>query len=127
MIEVTIGRAWVPDLAQEVSTLDRSVHEGLTSVRGLAPYLEKPWRERVELGRFQHYYPCMISFRTTDMASENEVLTSLSHGLTNEQHLSTNNVVGAVSGYSFLQRSPKRSSRKTCHPAYTTSDHSRCK
>jgi hypothetical protein len=125
MVEVIDPGVRITLLMQKASAAD--VPEGLRSVHELAPYLDNPWRSRGETadgckvtGMFSCAAPQVGGVEISNAAARYEVPAGFN--------------VWVPSGFAttfaydnqLSEDRPKRSSRKTCHPAYMTSGHSRC-
>jgi uncharacterized protein len=154
MVEVIDPGARIPYLTQKTTVTDVDVHEGLRSLHALAPYLDNPWRSPVgpadvfkTTGTFSYSTPQEIGVATTNVVDEDGAPAGFDHELRDNQLFGAYEVECAILISAFrpadfwvqpefvttvayndqlLKNRPKRSLRKTCHPAYTTSDHSRC-
>jgi hypothetical protein len=150
MVEVIDAGARIPYLTQKATVTGGDVHEGPRSLHALAPYLDNPWRSPVgpadvfkTTGTFSYSTPQEIGVATTNVVDKDGAPAGFNYELRDDQLLGVYAIL--VSAFQptdiwvqpefdttvayndqLLKNRSKRSLRKTCHPAYTTSDHSRC-
>src|SRR5215210_5157254 len=100
MIEMIVQGTRIPYVRQKSSVSNIDVHKGLQPIRSLLTYLEELWRSRVTI---------VDGFAGSVRLPHpyGQAASRVMAGMLAENRL-------------------KRSSRKMRHPAYTTSDHSRC-
>jgi uncharacterized protein len=84
----------VPHLGQRVSVIDVDVHETLPSVRDLTPYLDEPWRSRVEIpdgfagiDRFPYSYSQVAGLTMSEAVIEHGAPAGSSYQLMRDQLL----------------------------------------
>ncbi len=94
--------------ATSAPVVDVDVHEELGTVRNLIPYLEEPWKSRVEVAdgwrgidRFPYSYPQATGVAMADAVSGDGTLAGSSYELMRDQLLDAYNVELAVLVSSF--------------------------
>ncbi len=103
MVESVERGTRVSHLAERAPVVDMDVHEELRSVRELAPYLDEPWRGRVEVAdgwkgvdRFPYSYPQISGVAMAEAATDDEAPAGSSYELMREQLLDAYGVELAV-------------------------------
>lgn len=103
MVEIVERGTRVPHLAEKAPVVDVDVHEELRSVRELAPYLDEPWRGRVEVAdgwkgvdRFPYSYPQISGVAMAEATTDDGAPAGSSYELMREQLLDAYGVELAV-------------------------------
>jgi uncharacterized protein len=103
MAEVVDRGIRVPHLGQKAPVIDVDVHEALPSVRDLLPYLDEPWRGRVEapdgfadIDRFPYSYPQVAGLAMAEAAIGEGAPAGSSYELMRDQLLDPYDVEYAI-------------------------------
>ena len=94
MTKITSKGILVPHLGQGVSVIDVDVHEALPSVQDLTPYLDEPWRSRVQIpdgfggiDMFPYSYPQVAGLAMSEAVIEHGAPAGSSYQLMRDQLL----------------------------------------